>query len=259
MSIRRPLMLAFLLTLACAAGCSDSTGAGGDASCPRPDLLGFATFDSVLAPVSNWTTTGWVIMSPEGGGAIASDPSQPGNKAFRVPYHYQPGTDQGTSPNAIFELTPQTRVFAHFRFKLDSGMDVGGIKKMFRLRAQHDGEILGGFSVLWGRFIWGLDGMGPGQYVYANTGSGEILPADWIGHWHTVDVSYDLAPSATSVAVRVWLDGALKFDYPHLATIDHSGLRISSASFGGTFNDPGANTVEWLDDLAVSTSCIAVK
>ncbi len=208
-------------------------------SCSAPNLLSHGFDNQSFSPLSGTE-----------GAYITADATARGGYSVRK--DWTGGSHDGSTIWANFAST--RTVYARWRFKYDTRFDTDGIFKMIRFHAPNLGTMNGTLLIQWGRFVWAWDTFSSG--VYHNVGA-EITPASLAGGWHWYEIMNDISVDG-SPRVRMWIDGQLKMDATLSSTAATNGLSFGTIQWTGTYNSPAATATSWLDDVAVSTSCIGI-
>jgi hypothetical protein len=208
-------------------------------SCSAPNLLSHGFDNQSFSPLSGTE-----------GAYITADATARGGYSVRK--DWTGGSHDGSTIWANFAST--RTAYARWRFKYDTRFDTDGIFKMIRFHAPNLGTMNGTLLIQWGRFVWAWDTFSSG--VYHNVGP-EITPASLAGGWHWYEIMNDISVDG-SPRVRMWIDGQLKMDATLSSTAATNGLSFGTIQWTGTYNSPAATATSWLDDVAVSTSCIGI-
>jgi hypothetical protein len=208
-------------------------------SCVAPTLLSHGFDNQSFAPLSG-----------SEGAYITADATARGGYSVRK--DWTGGSHDGSTIWAHFTST--RTVYTRWRFKYDTRFDTDGIFKMIRFHAPNMGTMNGTLLIQWGRFVWAWDTFSSG--VYQNVGT-EVTPASLAGGWHWYEIMNDISVNG-SPRVRMWIDGVLKMDATLSSTAATNGLSFGTLQLTGTYNSPAATATSWLDDVAISTSCIGV-
>ncbi|MGQ0715383.1 MAG: Ig-like domain-containing protein [Gemmatimonadaceae bacterium] len=181
-------------------------------------------------------------------------PDATANGGWSVRKDWTGGSHDGGTVWLSFPTMPTRVVYARWRFKYDARFDVNGIFKMIRFQDPDFGRLNGTLLIQWGHFVWAWDDYEPA--FYENVGP-EITPASLAGQWHWYEVMNDISTDGRP-RVRLWIDGHLKLDATGTSTAPTNGRTFGTIQWTGTYNSPAATATSWIDDIAVSVTCIGV-
>jgi hypothetical protein len=247
-SSRRTLAACALLLCACSSGAAQADIVGPPPPPPPPPPSNDLASCSATATIasSSFENGSFAPFDPATGlETIVSTQAYRGTHAMESHFPASSG-DVGRGITGLF--SSRQVVYARWAYKQAAGFDNTGIKKLLRFRDAGQNALMGTLAIHWGKFDWSWDG--DSQTWWVDT----VTPDQLRGSWHWIEVMNDLSTPGT-VKAKVWIDGQLVVDA--VRAFSFGGTQFGAVIFNGIYNGPVPDSIEWTDDVALSSNCIA--